>query len=145
MELSFLLMMHFLMSAIHCLSLNYFKEDGLSFKSILIAAVPFGGNFYEAQYRKSIVGSLYAVFQLLESPALLLIVFFANTGHYSVVCLLLIGILFAVVILRIAHVCQVLWDCWMPVWIIGLFAAGFSTELLYIVGILPYTLQNLFV
>lgn len=144
MEIIFQILIYILMGIIHCLTLNFFLNEKPSPKDYILGITPFWGNFYMLKYRKSICGTFYAILRPLEYLSILLVAFFSKSSSSNIFCWILIGISFFTVIFRIVHICATLWECWTPVWMIGILAVGLSLELIYIFGILPYTLQELF-
>lgn len=145
MEIIFHIMACVFMGVLHCLTINFFSDDKPSFKNYFLGIIPFWGNFYVLCCRRSVIGALYAAFRLLEYPALVLTAFFSKTEYSNMLCLILIFVTFVTCFLRIIHIGGVLRGCRTPVWMIITFSVLFSVELIYIIGVLPYTLQSMFV
>ncbi len=90
MDYYFQLLVYFLMGVIHGLTIDYFSDDKLPLKKYFGGVIPFWGNFYVLQYRKSPVGFFYAILRLLEIPALSLVIASIGSGYYNALCLVLI-------------------------------------------------------
>lgn len=142
MEIVFQLFLCVFMGTMNCLIFAYYTDDEPGIGNFLIAVSPWFGNFYAAKYKNSITGILYALFRVLEFPALLLWVSFMKTESYHIGCQIVIIVAFTSCILRSIHVGLALRDCWASNCIIILAEMIPVLEGIYIVGILPYTLQN---